>query len=59
MTFQLEVETLISQNEEIIQQTVYSRYDEMRERLWSELYDLKEKSIHDALIKLGWTPPNN
>ena len=41
MKFQIEVDTLIDKEHKTIQQTIYSRCDEMKERLWSELYDLK------------------
>ena len=41
MEFQIEVDTLIDKEHKTIQQTIYSRCDEMKERLWSELYDLK------------------
>lgn len=27
-------------------------------KLTREVFDLKEKGVRDALIKLGWTPPD-
>ena len=55
MNFKYEVETLIK--DDTILQAVYSDFEGVRERLFSELLDLREAATREALIKLGWTPP--
>ena len=55
MNFKYEVETLIK--DDTILQAVYSDFEGVRERLFSEILDLREAATREALIKLGWTPP--
>ena len=55
MNFKYEVETLVK--DDTILQAVYSDFEGVRERLFSEILDLREAATREALIKLGWTPP--
>ena len=55
MNFNYEVETLVK--DDTILQAVYSDFEGVRERLFSEILDLREAETREALIKLGWTPP--
>ena len=51
------VTTTVDQDENEILQVTESLFDGRFERLATELYRLKDQQIHEALIKLGWTPP--
>ena len=51
------VTTTVDQDENEILQVTESLFDERFERLATELCRLKDRQIHEALIKLGWTPP--
>lgn len=55
MNFKYEVETLVK--DDSILQSVYSDFEGVRERMFSEILDLREKSTREALIELGWMPP--
>lgn len=55
MNFNYEVETLVK--DDTILHAVYSDFEGVRERLFSELLDLREAATRESLIKLGWTPP--
>ena len=36
-----------------------TRVNDVRQDFYSHLIDTQEKAVHEALIKLGWTPPDN
>lgn len=55
MNLKYEVETLVK--DDSILQSVYSDFEDVREKMFSELLDLREAATREALIKLGWTPP--
>jgi len=55
MNFNYEVETLVK--DDTILHAVYSDFEGVRERLFSEILDLREAATRESLIKLGWTPP--
>ena len=55
MNFKYEVETLVK--DDSILQSVYSNFEDVRERIFSEILDLREAATRESLIKLGWTPP--
>ena len=54
-----EIETCI--NNQVITHTTFAvvqdQLEVIRERMYTELMDLKDQATKDALIKLGWTPP--
>jgi len=54
-----EVHTIIDQETEQIQQIVYSHFEDVRMRVVHEVYNLKDTAVREALIKLGWTPPDD
>jgi len=39
-------------------QEVYSVRNDIREQIMQRVMNTQEQQIKDALIKLGWTPPN-
>jgi len=55
VNFNYEVETLVK--DDTILQAVYSDFEGVRERLFSEILDLREVATRESLIKLGWIPP--
>jgi len=52
-----EIVTTPSENGKIVQET-FSIANGIRERIMRQVLDTSEQQIRDALIKLGWTPPN-
>ena len=37
----------------------WEQLDGPREQVTRQIYDLREQALHDALVKLGWTPPDS
>jgi hypothetical protein len=52
-----EVITKIDNPGEKIYQETYMVFNNVRERVYSDILNLKEAGIKEALIKMGWTPP--
>lgn len=57
MNFKIEAKTTLNADEQSAMVEFYQIYDEHVQKLGSYIINAKEKARRDALIKLGWTPP--
>jgi len=42
---------------DIITQELFKKEENLKERISTWVLNARERSVRDALIKLGWTPP--
>ena len=56
MNLKYTIDTQLVNNEKFYIE-LSSEFNGIRETIMREIIDLKELSIREALIKLGWTPP--
>lgn len=57
MKIKVTAETIINEEEITIRTYIHDGIMEKRLQIAKKVIDLTEKSIREALIQLGWTPP--
>ena len=56
MSIEMTVETIICRDDRIVQR-VCGEINDRKQTLMQFVIDTREKQIREALVKLGWTPP--
>ena len=57
LNYNIVVNTDIDDKSGKIFQETYSEFNDVKTKLTTMVYDIQEKGLQEALIKLGWTPP--
>ena len=52
-----ELKTYITDEDWIVSEVWTDGYDNMMERITTQMFNIRDKQVRQVLIDLGWTPP--